>query len=152
LLLLAITPINAHTELISSNPKPNSTIQVAPATISFNFSETPLLIGTHVYVQQPVGKNISTVAPKLLGSTLSIPWPQSAKPGKIFVIWRTVADDGHISKGKFQFNYIKAPAPTVVVTSDSNNGRKFIAFALIGLLLLGAILFFAKSKLARNKA
>ena len=152
MIFLTITPINAHTELISSNPQPNSTIQVAPATISLNFSEAPLLIGTHIFVQQPAGKNISAVAPKLLGSELSIPWPQAAKSGKLFVTWRAVADDGHISKGTFQFNYIKAFGPTATVTSDSNNGRKFVAFALIGLLFLGVILFFAKSKMTRNKA
>lgn len=151
-MLLTITPINAHAELISSNPQPNSTIQVAPATISFNFSETPLLIGTHIKVEQPAGKIISTVAPKLAGSTLTIPWPQSAKPGKIFVSWRTVSDDGHIVKGKFQFNYINASASasTTTVANDSNQNRKYVAFALIGLLLLIAIFLFNKRKTFRN--
>ena len=134
-MFLPTFPSQAHTELVSSNPVANSTIQNAPEAISLTFSEPPLAAGAYIDVQQPQGQTIASVTPIVSNKTLSVPWPSSIKPGTVAIIWRAVADDGHVSNGGFRFNYIQASTDQVVINKGSSNGRKTGAIIFLAFLL-----------------
>lgn len=140
---LWITPSLGHTELISTNPVANSTIHAPLEQISLTFSEAPLLAASQINVQQPQGTTISSITPTLQGTTLSVPWPKNIKPGTVAVMWRAVADDGHVSTSGFRFHYIQATStsPQPTQNSKATRWREFGAIAFIVLIgvTIGAV-------------
>ncbi len=105
----------AHTELISSSPAAGSTIDV-PTSIELTFSEAPLLEGSAIVIHDPEGIELATSELSLNGTSLSLPWPEEAQPGKLLVSWRAVADDGHVLTGEFDFEYTAAAISQMQVT------------------------------------
>ena len=114
-LFLFIPTAQAHTELISTSPSAESVVD-APTSIELNFSEAPLLEGSAIVIHDQAGAELVTKDLSLDGSTLSIPWPEDAQPGKLVVSWRAVADDGHVNTGEFSFEYSGAAIFQTVAT------------------------------------
>lgn len=138
--VLAISPSLAHTELVSTNPAANSTVTAAPAQISLTFSETPLLIGSSIQLQQSPDVTIPAAQLSLSGTTISVPWSTAIKPGTVTVNWRVVADDGHVSRGTFKFNYVqKSTDDQVTSAGSSTQWKRYGAIAF--LVLIGFIIF-----------
>ncbi len=105
----------AHTELVSTSPSAGSTVD-APAPIELNFSEAPLLEGSAIVLRDESGTELATSDLSLNGTSLSLPWPEDAQPGKLLVSWRAVADDGHVLTGEFDFEYSAAAVSQMQVT------------------------------------
>jgi methionine-rich copper-binding protein CopC len=97
----------AHTELMNTSPSAGSTID-APTSIELNFSEVPLLEGSAIVVHDQAGIELATGELSLNETSLNLPWPEDAQPGKLLVSWRAVDDDGHVLNGQFDFEYSAA--------------------------------------------
>ena len=98
------TPAFAHAHPERTSPARNATVPVAPATVSIWFDDDVQPAMTHVEVKLDgkvvsVGKGkVDAKSPKLLSVPIA-----HAGAGKYTVSWHAVADDGHPSKGTFQF-------------------------------------------------
>ena len=106
-LLLALAPAaNAHTALVSSNPKSNAMLKTSPKQISITFNEDLIMIS---------GKNVSkislsnTIGQVKLGAitinkgTITAQILKALPISKYKVTYRVVSADGHPVSGSFSF-------------------------------------------------
>ena len=106
-LLLLATPIaNAHTTLVSSNPKSNAMLTKSPTSISITFDDPLIKIS---------GKNVSKISlsstsgaiklgPTTINKgTISAPIIKTLPASKYTVSYRVVSADGHPVSGSFNF-------------------------------------------------
>ena len=105
--LSAFAPLRSyHAQLRKSSPAAHDTI-ASPSQLKFWFSERPVLSFTKVSLKNPVGV-AQPLGPATFGDTsktspvvyaVTSPLPR----GTYTVSWQTAADDGHPSRGKFEF-------------------------------------------------
>jgi len=105
---IGISIAYAHTVLVGSTPAVNSVIKTLPEKISLTFAEPLLTLGSHaineVQVIAPDHSLISTSKSFVNGSKLSnVLSPKRKLTGKFHVLYRVVAQDGHVVKGDFYF-------------------------------------------------
>ena len=105
--LILVNPLaNAHTALVSSNPKSNAMLMESPKSISLTFNEDLIKIS---------GKNVSKISlSNTLGAiklgpttinkgTISAPIIKTLPASKYKVSYRVVSADGHPVSGSFNF-------------------------------------------------
>lgn len=101
----APTVARFHLALSKSEPAANDTV-AAPTAIKLWFTESVTMASTAVQVSNSAKKIVSTgalsiaqapKAPVVVGLVTGL------KPGKYTVDWKTMADDGHPTKGTFDF-------------------------------------------------
>ncbi|OFE18878.1 copper resistance protein CopC [Humibacillus sp. DSM 29435] len=108
LLLLAVIALalpslaSAHDVLQKTTPADGTTLAGMPSTVSLQFSEPPLAIGTQVIVKGPTG-DVATGKPTIEGSTLVQAVSPTAPAGSYTVTYRVTSDDGHPVTGTFSF-------------------------------------------------
>jgi copper resistance protein C len=96
-------PCFAHAKLQSSSPAANEQLTQAPKTLTLNYNEAAQLALLKLIHD---GKEITIPIDKSAHASQSIvePLPGLA-PGKYTVQWTAVAaDDGHVTKGSFDFS------------------------------------------------
>ncbi len=109
LLMVGVSPANAHTVLISSNLIPNSTITQFPKEITLTFGDPLLVLGKRlinsVQVINPKGKVITGATNRVKGAVLTNTFVlKNLVSGKYRVSFRVVAQDGHVVVGSFLFS------------------------------------------------
>ncbi len=108
LVLLAVIALalpslaSAHDVLQKTTPAEGTTLEGMPSTVSLQFSEPPLAIGTQVIVKGPTG-DVATGKPTIEGSTLVQAVSPTAPAGSYTVTYRVTSDDGHPVTGTFSF-------------------------------------------------
>jgi methionine-rich copper-binding protein CopC len=93
-----------HLHLLKSSPPANATVAAAPDSIRLSFSQTPELKVTTVSVTGPGSASVA-LAPlaRVDSATVVAPVKGKMSPGTYTVIWRTMAKDGHVARGTFDF-------------------------------------------------
>lgn len=108
LLLLAVIALvfpslaSAHDVLQKTTPADGATLQRMPSTVSLQFAEPPLAIGTQVLVKGPSG-DVADGKPIIEGSTVVQKVSPDAPAGSYTVTYRVTSDDGHPIGGTFSF-------------------------------------------------
>jgi len=118
LCLVLANPAHAHTSLIDSTPKRDSIIEMMPEEIVLLFGEDLLTIDNSVNnyfeVFNSVNTKVSLSEMNLEGAKLSAKvLGAQNKAGKYTIMYRVVAGDGHVVKGKVNF--------TIGEKSSNNN-------------------------------
>ena len=112
LLLILVSPVGVlgHAELVTSDPKAESTVTGPFAgPIVMTFSET-LAPTSGAEVLDGSGKLPSTTVVDAMTMTLT---PDAAlAEGDYEIQWKSIADDGHILRGTFTFTVAPAPTPS----------------------------------------
>jgi methionine-rich copper-binding protein CopC len=108
LCLVLANPAHAHTSLIDSTPKRDSIIEMMPEEIVLLFGEDLLTIDNSVNnyfeVFNPVNTKVSLSEMNLEGAKLSAKvLSDQNKTGRYTIMYRVVAGDGHVVKGKLNF-------------------------------------------------
>jgi methionine-rich copper-binding protein CopC len=100
---LLTAPCFAHAKLQSSSPGSNEQLSAAPKTLTLKFSEAAqLAVLKLVHDGKEITIPIDKKAPA--SQSFELPMPGLAA-GKYTVQWTAVAaDDGHVSKGSFDFS------------------------------------------------
>lgn len=116
-LMLAVfaAPAAAHAVLVSSTPKDNATVKVAPANVVLRFDariEKPV---TQVTLLDGKGKKVALTAPSHgykagAPNQLIVPMPK-LKPGSYRLEYRVLATDGHLTPGLVRFTVAGGKAP-----------------------------------------
>lgn len=111
LLAIIATPdlLLAHTHLVRSAPAANARLTMSPGAIELWFSEAPALQMTSIDLLDSAGTRVLLGHVTGSGVHLTIQVERTLAPGRYTVVWKTAADDGHVSDGRFFF-FVEAPA------------------------------------------
>jgi hypothetical protein len=98
-----------HLRLLRSAPEANAAIAAAPGSIRLWFSQAPELAVTTVKVTGPGGVAVA-LAPLTRGDSSLVVAPVKGMmaAGAYSVTWRTMAKDGHVIRGTFDFTIAAA--------------------------------------------
>jgi methionine-rich copper-binding protein CopC len=113
--VLAISshPALAHTELVKSSPRADKTISVMPTSVKLTFGEKLLVISgsskqsNSITVRSPSGKTVSTGKVQVTKNIATVNLLKLKESGKYQVTFRVVAEDGHVLKDSFKFEFRK---------------------------------------------
>ncbi len=112
-LIISASPASAHTELIKSSPSANKTTAVMPTSVKLTFEERLLVISgskkqaNSITVKSPSNKRVSTGEVKVIKNVASVNLLKLQESGKYQVTFRVVAEDGHVLKDSFKFEFRK---------------------------------------------
>jgi copper resistance protein C len=95
--------LQAHNQLLKTDPAAKASVKVSPARVTFWFQEKPDMTVTKIVVKGPSGIVETTVHP-ISEKVLAADFKSKLAPGAYTVSWQTAGDDSHISKGDFTFN------------------------------------------------
>lgn len=109
-LLATPTLLLAHTKLVRSAPASNARLATSPSSIDLWFSEAPALRMTSIDLLDSAGTHVPIGSVVGSGVHLSVALSRTLVPGRYTVVWKTAADDGHVSDGRFFFVIDTAPA------------------------------------------
>ena len=106
--LLGIAPSSAHTSLVTSSPKIDSKLPIAPQAISLQFDEDLLVLGDNetnrISVVDIANHEYVAKATKVLGSIATAELnTHEMRPGLYTVRYRIVSGDGHVVSSSYQF-------------------------------------------------
>lgn len=106
-LIMAATPIaNAHTTLVSSNPKSNAMLTASPKYISLTFNEELIAIAgkevSKIRLFNAKGKEIKLPKAQVIHKDIVVV-VSKLPASKYKVTYRVVSADGHPVSGSFNF-------------------------------------------------
>ena len=95
----------AHAELMAAEPPVNGTVKSAPTELDLKFSEELNLKFTGIKVTGPDKKEVKTENAMLMDGdkTLMVSVPGALVPGTYKVEWHALSQDGHKTKGQYNF-------------------------------------------------
>jgi copper transport protein len=97
----------AHTELRSSHPAADTTLETRPRQVRLNFTEPVQLAFTRIRLLDADGRTLALGAPRLEGDdprTVTAPIPLDLQPGSYTIVWQTGSRDGHVIRGEIRFS------------------------------------------------
>jgi len=101
---MAATPAFAHARLLRTDPAPGSTVGPNLAQVSLQFDDVVKLLPRALLVTGATGAPLTTGAPRVVrGRVLEVALIARLVPGRYYVGWRVLADDGHVESGSFGF-------------------------------------------------
>ncbi len=121
LVLLDVAGAAAHAELTASRPAADATVSGPLADpIVLTFSEA-VADGSKFEVAAPDGSTVGTGGVDPTDAT-KVSWTPTAPlaAGVYQVRWTSIADDGHVERGTFQFTVAVAATPSASVTPTDN--------------------------------
>lgn len=149
----------AHAEFESSNPKPNSTLQVMPDLISASFGEDLMVLGEEavntIALLDSQDREIPLSKAQIVGKTISaqLPGADQLSAGEYRILYRVVSADGHPIEGEIAFTFApqeplptESPSPVAVPVKESAPNFGFIGPLIAIILVVGAVLLIRKKK------
>ena len=112
-LVISGSAASAHTELLKSSPAADKIISVMPTSVKLTFEERLLVISgskkqaNSITVKSPSNKRVSTGEVKVIKNVASVNLLKLQESGKYQVTFRVVAEDGHVLKDSFKFEFRK---------------------------------------------
>ncbi|MDB5442964.1 MAG: copper resistance protein CopC [Phenylobacterium sp.] len=100
-LLFAAFGANAHAHVVKSSPAENATV-ASPKAIHLQFNEKLAPKFSGAALMTAGGKPVAVTA-KAAGKAIDATPKAALAPGGYMVMWHAVADDGHKSKGQYNF-------------------------------------------------
>ena len=118
--IIWLSPVSAHTSLISQIPVGNSVVEVLPSEVALTFDESLIEIGNsnEITVLDPTGTEISIGKTKVANNVVSRVIAASQIGGKYSVTYRVVSEDGHVVSSTYQFT-LKTKASTPTAEAES---------------------------------
>jgi copper transport protein len=139
--LFAFVPpaADAHTHFESSSPVPGAEVQRSPVLVTLRFDDDAQ-IGV-LRVVDDAGVNHVVGAPDHPGGTLNVIEAHTSRlaRGRYIVDWQVVADDGHVSSGRFAFGVGVAAGPVPPAVAPAVPGEA-VAVAVLRFLLFAGLL------------
>lgn len=93
----------AHDEAIATNPEDGATLETVPETITIEFSNAPIALGSVVTIEDADGVDRAVGEVEIDGNAAVQAVDPSAPAGTYTVSWRVVSSDSHPIEGTFGF-------------------------------------------------
>lgn len=100
-----------HLALRRAEPAAGATVAQAPAALRLWFTQRPELAVTRVTLRDAAGAEVPTGAltrADAATAPIVVPVQGALRPGRYRVEWRTMARDGHVQRGDYQFTLAAA--------------------------------------------
>lgn len=170
--LTALTPAQAHDELVSSNPAAQATLTESPNSITLTYSGniTEVSGASQIRVEDAAGDIISQGDPRIEGKTVTQKISGHGTQDESYTVtWRVVSEDGHPIEGQYEWQVGKGSSEATATTpaastespdsateaSDATSSAPssakvglFIAATVVVLGLIGAVI--AKTRRPRS--
>ena len=155
--ILAISPVYAHTELVSVEPATDQVMLTLPPEVKLTFGESVIAEGTFASITTAAGSVETTVRVEAADVYVAIP-PDLVGPD-VTISWKTVAADGHPLDGETVYKLAEArseatPEVTkmqepVVISApleESSSSISWLQWFSLGASIGIAITFFLKMR------
>lgn len=117
--LTALTPAQAHDELVSSDPAAQATLTEAPNSITLTYSGniTEVSGASQIRVEDAAGDIISQGDPRIEGKTVTQKISGHGTQDESYTVtWRVVSEDGHPIEGQYEWQVGKGSSEATVTT------------------------------------
>lgn len=111
LLVAAAAPADLHLALKSSVPARDATVTTAPPRVELHFTQAPQMSATAIMVHTDAGGTVAlgrTAASANDATVVTAAFEKPIAPGKYHVMWRAMAQDGHVIDGSYSFTFQSA--------------------------------------------
>jgi methionine-rich copper-binding protein CopC len=155
--ILSISPVLAHTDLVSVEPATDQVMLTLPSEIKLTFGEAVLAEGTFASITTSAGSVETTVRVEAVDVYVSI--PADLVGPDVTISWKTVAADGHPLDGETVYKLAEArdeatPEVTaleepVVISApveENSSGTSWLQWLALGASIGIAITFFLKMR------
>lgn len=152
-LLMLMVPViaSAHAELVSSNPKPGSTVKGPISTVKITFGEGVNHFDS-MTIKDEKGTGYKVKNYDINGEKVTIHLSKPLSNGHYTFVWKVLSADGHVAPGDLQFsvgdqtqNQSQTPAQTTKHASQN----RFVSGVII--ILLIAVIYFVYFILRKKK-
>ncbi|MFL6180163.1 MAG: copper resistance protein CopC [Actinomycetes bacterium] len=144
-------PASAHSELVNSNPKADSTLTQAPRQVELVFNEPIQAQGSSIVVTVDGTTVSNSKTFTTQNTTATVRLDSGRVPGTYQVEYRVVSQDGHVVDETFSYTVegegasASTDAPASAVTDeDSDESTSSVVWVLgagaIGLVLVAALI------------
>ena len=117
LFLLFISPVQAHTKLISVDPASETAMLTYPAEIKLTFGEAIIADATFASITSESGSVQATL--RVEAANVYILIPSGLVAPEITIAWKTTASDGHPIDGEIKYFLAKTKAePATSLTEE----------------------------------
>lgn len=117
-LAFGAVPVQAHDQLIGSNPKQGAKLDKQPEWIELEYSGDIQNIGNEIRVERD-GEDYSAGEITVEGRTVKAALPDDLKPGDYTISWRVVSQDGHPISGTVDFTILDSASSGGDVADDN---------------------------------
>lgn len=117
-LAFGAVPVQAHDQLIGSNPKQGAKLDKQPEWIELDYSGDIQNIGNEIRVERD-GEDYSAGEITVEGRTVKAALPDDLKPGDYTISWRVVSQDGHPISGTVDFTILDSASSGGDVADDN---------------------------------
>jgi len=125
--IIGINPVNAHTQLLNSDPKDGVVIQEWPGQVLLTFNENLQTIKNqkvnYVVVNNAQGDQVSADDEIVTQNQLRVSLLPNSVQGPVLVTYRVVGKDGHPIEGEFAFSFGEENPPQDGTMSDENGAN-----------------------------
>ncbi|WP_462418203.1 copper resistance CopC family protein [Kytococcus sp. Marseille-QA3725] len=101
--LSAASPALAHDVLEESDPAAGATLDEAPESLTFTYSDNIQRVGNKISVSDASGEVVAEGEPEVDGPEVSLPLPEDLPDGTYTTTWRVTSSDGHPISGTSDF-------------------------------------------------
>ena len=155
--ILSISPVLAHTELVSVEPATDQVMLTLPSEIKLTFGEAVLAEGTFTSITTAAGSVETTV--RVEAADVYVAIPADLVGPDVTISWKTVAADGHPLDGETVYKLAEArgeatPEVTtmeepVVISApveENSSSISWLQWLALGASIGIAITFFLKMR------
>ncbi len=155
--ILSISPVLAHTELVSVEPATDQVMLTLPSEIKLTFGEAVLAEGTFASITTSAGSVETTV--RVEAADVYVAIPADLVGPDVTISWKTVAADGHPLDGKTIYKLAEArseatpevttmeePVAISAPVEENSSSISWLQWLSLGASIGIAITFFLKMR------
>ena len=145
----------AHTTLVSSDPQPDSVVQIWPDHFTLTFGEQlQTLSGTQINKVSVTNANAQSLegVTTVNGAVLTVVVAPNKVEGPVLVNYRIAAADGHVLDGEYSFSYKKSMGVAPVTAPQPHHSSRNFALVTCSTILIVFGLLFGLFIYRRNES
>jgi copper resistance protein C len=151
LMLMSVSPVWAHTGLVSSDPADGSVLQVAPTQVVLEFNEALLDDTVSVAIRDAQDTVVRSGEVRAEGAVVTAPWPADLPDGEYRLAYRVVSADGHPVSGEIGIVLNLAGDPNVApAPAAAPAGLPTWLIGVLAIALLATVGLFIMARRARR--
>ena len=155
--ILSISPVLAHTELVSVEPATDQVMLTLPSEIKLTFGEAVLAEGTFASITTSAGSVETTV--RVEAADVYVAIPADLVGPDVTISWKTVAADGHPLDGETVYKLaenrgeatpevttVEEPVAISAPVEENSSNISWLQWLALGASIGIAITFFMKMR------